>query len=70
VTALHRGYVRTERGSVLVQLPDDTTFGFSLHSDDQSWPGGLGVDSEWEALNESDVSAQDRARLGWLLEAS
>jgi len=66
----HRGYVLTDRGTILVQLPDDTAPGYSLYDDDQSWPGGLGVAREWTALAADDprITDADRERLGWLLE--
>lgn len=67
-TAIYRGYVRTNRGTYLVQLPDDSTFGFSLLSDDQSWPGGFGIAIAWEAVSADDVPADVRERLGFLLD--
>lgn len=64
------GYVVTEDGTVLVQLPADNAHGFELCDDDQSWPGGLGVAASWELVADDDprVTDDDRERLGWLLD--
>lgn len=61
-------YVRTDTGIILVQLPADNQWGFELCDDDQVWPGGVGVAESWEAISVDAVSAEDRERLGWLLE--
>ena len=62
------GYVRTADGTILVQLADNSQHGFSLHDDEQSWPGGFGIAREWTLIPASEVSAEDQARLGWILE--
>jgi hypothetical protein len=67
---LHRGYVRTESGKILVQVPDGSPWGFSLLSDDQSWPGGVGIARSWKPISKKSVSAKKRAELGWILEGS
>lgn len=65
-------YVKCLRsGKVLVQLDDDNPyneFGFVLADDDQTWDGGMGSGmKQWEAVPESEVSEEDRERLGWML---
>ena len=69
---MHIGYVITEAGSVLVQVPADNRWGFCLCDDDQSWPGGFGVASNWEAVADDDprITTADRERLQWLLDNS
>jgi hypothetical protein len=70
-TAIHAGYVITEDGTILVQVPDpDSRWGFYLSDDDQSWDGGFGVASEWEPISDDDprIGDDDRERLGWILE--
>jgi hypothetical protein len=62
------GYVRTDRGAVLVQIPDDGPHGFALADDDRTWPGGLGIATSWVPLADSDVDEDDRERIGWLLD--
>jgi hypothetical protein len=67
----HCGYVITETGKVLVQVPDtDSRWGFYLADDDQTWDGGFGVASEWDAIADDDprITDDDRERLGWILD--
>ena len=61
-------YVCTESGRYLVQVPDDSQWGFALCDDDQSWPGGFGIASEWTAIGADQVPAEVRAELDWLLD--
>ena len=65
----HIGYVITDRGTILVQRPDNTEHGFSLFDDEQSWSGGFGVASTWEAIPAADprITAEDHERLDWIL---
>lgn len=71
---MHIGYVsiKTHSGAetILLQLPDDNQWGFVLADDDQSWPGGFGIASEWEALEDTDprITHEDRERLQYLLD--
>jgi hypothetical protein len=69
---LHVGYVITESGLVLLQVPDDSRWGFHLCDDDQSWDGGFGVASSWEAVRDDDprITEEDRERLEPILEAA
>jgi len=60
-------YVRTIDGLYLVQVPDETAFGFSLCDDEQSWPGGFGIASEWTAVTPDEVPMDVRERLAYLL---
>jgi hypothetical protein len=64
------GYVQTDLGQILAQLPADNQWGFVLADDDQTWPGGLGAATEWELLANDDprITDADRERLSWLLE--
>lgn len=69
------GYVLTDTGEILVQLPafpdeDENIYGFILASDDQVWPGGFGAASSWELLADDDPRITDavREQLGWLLD--
>ena len=61
------GYVRTADGTILVQLADNSQHGFSLYDDEQSWPSGFGIAREWTLIPASEVSAEDQARLGWIV---
>lgn len=65
---MDRTFVRTDSGRFLVQIPDESRWGFSLADDDQTWPGGIGVATSWEAVSPDDVPAEDRERLEWLLD--
>lgn len=65
------GYVLTDTGEILVQLPDESMeHGFCLADDDQTWDGGLGVAQTWDLLTDDDprISDDDRERMGFLLE--
>jgi hypothetical protein len=68
--SLHIGYVLTNTGRVMVQLPDDGAHGFALADGEQYWPGGLGAAQEWEALRDDDprITEGDRQQLQWLLD--
>lgn len=59
---IHAGYVATEGGEVLVQVPDDNRWGFYLADDDQSWDGGFGVAASWEAIADDDPRIADEVR--------
>ena len=63
------GYVRTADGTWLVQIPSNSNqWGFSLRDDDQEWPGGFGCgSSEWTLVDDAEVPADVRERLGWIL---
>jgi hypothetical protein len=65
------GYVVTEGGTVLLQVPCDNNWGFVLCDDDQEWPGGFGVASRWEAIADDDprVTPEIRDRLQFHLNA-
>jgi hypothetical protein len=70
------GYVITEDGTILVQIPDpDSRWGFCLSDSDgdeysESWDGGFGAASSWELISDDDprITDADRERLGWILE--
>lgn len=64
------GYVITESGLILVQRPADCRWGFELCDDDQVFPGGHGVASEWTLLAGDDprITPQARERLSWLVD--
>lgn len=68
-TSIKSGYV-TDGKRWLVQIADDTKFGFSLHNDDQSWPGGFGAFTgcKWKLVPEKDVPDKVKESLGWILE--
>ena len=59
----------TDGTSYFVQMPADNRWGFSIHDDDQEWPGGFGVfdNREWWAVTPEQVPAEDRGRLEWIL---
>ena len=61
-------YVRTSAGTFLVQLPADNQWGFDLTDGEQSWPGGLGVATNWEAVDAAEVPEEVRAELDWLFD--
>lgn len=64
----YKGYVRTDTGEIMVQIPDsESRFGFYLANEEQSWDGGIGIAASWEAISKSDVSEEDKERLGWIL---
>jgi hypothetical protein len=67
---LHIGYVLTDKGDILVQVPEDNQHGFSLCSDDQTWPGGFGIAQSWEALKDDDprITADDHENMDWILD--
>lgn len=60
-------YVRTTEGLYLIQVPDETPYGFSLRDDEQSWPGGFGIATDWIAVPPSEVPAEIRDSLDYLL---
>lgn len=65
------GYVLTDDGLILVQVPDpDSRWGFYLADDDQSWDGGFGIAGKWELLSADDprISADDHERLDFMLD--
>jgi hypothetical protein len=60
-------FVRTDSGDYFVQVPDpDSRWGFYLADDDQTWDGGFGIASSWEAVKEEDLPADVRERFGSL----
>lgn len=70
-TATKNGFVLHSNGQIFIQKADDSRFGFSLHDDDQSWEGGIGLgNGTWELLDDTDPRITDeiRERLGWILE--
>ena len=46
-----------------MQAPDDNEWGFTLYSDDQSWPGGFGL-GEWTLVPANTVPNDVKALLG------
>lgn len=65
------GYVITDRGAVLVQVPDPSSrWGYFLADDDRTWDGGFGVASKWELVPDDDprIRDEDRERLGWMVD--
>ncbi|GEL75518.1 hypothetical protein [Myxococcus virescens] len=75
---MHTGYVRLTAGALAgdfaVQLPADNQWGFDLHraqgEDSQTWSGGVGLASEWEAVSRQAVPEDVRAEMDWLFTAS
>jgi hypothetical protein len=62
-------FVRTESGSLLVQVSDPKSrWGFYLADEDDSWDGGFGIAQQWVGIPDRDVSAEEWRRLGYLLE--
>jgi len=66
---MHIGYVITSTGKVLMQIPSNNQWGFSIQDDDQTWPGGCGI-GEWGVLEDTDprITDADRERLQWILD--
>ena len=60
---IKRGYVKTNEGLYYVQAPDNNEWGFTLYSDDQSWPGGFGL-GEWTLVPVDLVPNDVKALLG------
>lgn len=62
-------YVITDHDQILVQLPDTNKWGFTLVNEDQTWPGGWGID-RWERLSDDDprIRDEDRKRLQWIFD--
>ena len=59
------GYVKcAETGSIYVQVPDNSQWGFSICSDDQCWPGGFGIMRDWTLIPDSEVPEEVREALG------
>jgi hypothetical protein len=70
-TKVAAGYVVTEDGLILVQVPsEESRWGFYLADDDQGWDGGFGIASEWDLIADDDprITEDDRERLGPILE--
>lgn len=68
---IQAGYVITEDGTILVQVPNpDSRWGFYLADEDQSWDGGFGIASSWDLIPDDDPRVTDeiRDRLGWILD--
>ena len=65
----HIGYVFTDRGHVLAQIPDNSEHGFFLTDGRTDWPGGVGVAAEWYALTDDDpyLCFGDRGLLGEII---
>lgn len=55
-----------------VQLPSHNRWGFELAMAkgewSQSWPGGLGLATEWTAVPKAEVPKKVRAEMDWLLD--
>lgn len=64
--SISKRYVWCETGEYYVQARDDNQFGFSLYSNDQTFPGGFGVGGEWVVVPAREVPREERERLGWL----
>ena len=66
---MNSSYVTDGKGNYLVQVEDDTQFGFSLLSDDQIWPGGFGSGlTSWQCVAKTEVPRRIRKQLDWLFE--
>ncbi len=67
---MHCGYVLTDRGDILLQLPVDNACGFVLADENQLWPGGVGIACKWEALEDNDarITPEMRKRLRWMVD--
>jgi len=70
MTTIHTGFVLTESGSILLQLPGDNQWGFILCDDECSWPGGFGIASDWEPIEDDDprITAGDHEALDYFLD--
>lgn len=70
MNAIKEGFVATDSGLILVQKADNGRWGFSLHDDDQCWPGGFGIAREWTLLAPDDprITPADHERLDWILD--
>jgi hypothetical protein len=70
IEPIKAGYVLTDDGTILVQVPDpESRWGFKIHDDDRTWDGGFGL-AGWISLADDDprITDADRARLGWILQ--
>lgn len=67
--SIYKGYVRTNKGEILVQIPDpQSRWGFYLADEEQTWDGGFGIlASAFFSISEKKVSKKDKERLGWIL---
>lgn len=68
-----KGYVKVLQGRAtgeyLVQIPNNSQWGFALHDDDQCWDGGFNSGaSEWILVDRAEVPADVRERLDWLFD--
>ena len=64
-------YYVTNGKDYLVQVEDSSQFGFSLLSDDQSWPGGFGSGwHSWHIVPKSKVPTHIRKQLDFLFDFS
>ena len=70
--AASAGYVRTDEGNFLLEIPDpDSRWGFYLCSDDQSWDGGFDAvpnGQGWDAVPDDEVPEDVRELLGPILD--
>lgn len=65
------GYVIDNHGNILVQIPDDNQWGFSLCDGESTQPGGFGFSAkEWTLLSDDDPRITDEVResLQWILD--
>lgn len=62
-------YVSDGNGNYLVQAEEDNRWGFSLFSDDQSWPGGFGSGwRTWHIVPKAKVPKRIRKTLDFLFD--
>lgn len=61
-------WVLTDRGQIMVQIPDDNQWGFSLHDGETSWPGGLEAASSWTVIENDNnlIKEEHREAMDWL----
>ena len=62
-------YVITASGNIYLQITADNQYGFSICSEDQTWPGGFGL-GEWTLIDNDDprITDADRERIQWIID--
>lgn len=62
-------YIQTEKGEILAQIPDASSrAGFTIFSEEETWDGGEGLETNWKLIPASAVPPEARERLFWVFD--
>lgn len=68
----HIGYVVTNLGTIMVQTPADSRWGFELSDGDRSYTDTATTEgvTSWDAITDDDprITDEDRERLQWIID--